>query len=298
VSLLRQPQGVILEVIVADNASSDGAAEMMAREFPEVKVIRNSVNAGFARASNQAAQLAIGRHIFFLNNDTIVPSYTLERLVRFADAYPQIGMIGPRLRDGDGKVQISYRRKPTLRALLHRATICRLTGLFRKDYDEYRREGFESNGIRRVEVLMGAALLVPRNVYQQYGGWDEGFRFGVEDVEFCDRIGRDRPLVHVPGVEVIHFGRVSSRQNVTFSTPNLMVGYARYLRKSGVPRWKLAVYKSIVTIDTPVHLLGKAIQFVWRKATLARKSKSERSWLAIRGSWRFLTGELLRFWRA
>src|SRR5688572_26671222 len=76
-SLLRQPQGVRLEVVVVDNASTDGAAEMVAAEFPEVTLIRNATNKGFSRASNQAAHHSSGRYLFFLNNDTVVPSLGL-----------------------------------------------------------------------------------------------------------------------------------------------------------------------------------------------------------------------------
>lgn len=297
-SLLDRPQGVSIEVIVVDNASTDGVAEMVTDEFPEVVLVRNAENFGFARASNQAAVCATGRHIFFLNNDTLVPPMTLGRLVAFADAHPQAGMIGPRLRDGSGRLQISYRRKPTLRAMLHRVSLLRWTGLFRRAYDDYRRDGFDPDGIRRVEVLMGAAILVPRAIYERLGGWDEGFRFGVEDVEFSDRIGRDYAVVHLPGVELTHFGRVSSRQNATFATPNLMIGYARYLRKSGVPPIKLAAYKLVVTIDTPLQLLGKSIQYLWRRITRAPEDKADKSRLAVRGGWQFLTKELRRFWQA
>jgi len=297
-SLLDAPQGVDLEVIVVDNASTDGAAELVAHEFPEVHLIRNAENVGFARASNQAAARAKGRYVFFLNNDTLVPPMTVGHLVAFADSHPNVGMIGPRLRDGDGRLQISYRRKPNLKAMLHRAALLRWTGLFRRAYDEYRRDGFDPRGVRRVEVLMGAAILMPRTVYEQCGGWDEGFRFGVEDVELSDRVGRTRPLVHLPGVEVIHFGRVSSRQNVKFAAPNLLIGYVRYLRKSGASRLALAAYKVVFTLDAPVQLVGKAIQYLCRRLTGAEREKAEKSRLALRGGWYFLTHELGRFWRA
>lgn len=297
-SLLDSPQGVSVEVVVVDNASNDGAAEMVTREYPDVLVIRNEKNLGFARASNQAAERATGKYLFFLNNDTIVPPQTIGRLVAFADAHPKVGMIGPRLRDGEGKLQISYRRKPTLRAMLHRAALLRWTGIFRRAYDEYRRDGFDPDGVRRVEVLMGAAVLMPRTVYLKCGGWDEGFRFGVEDVELSDRVGRNHALVHLPGVEVVHFGRVSSRQNVTFAAPNLMIGYVRYLRKSGVPRIPMLLYKLVFTLDAPLQLLGKSAQFLWRKWTRAEIDKAEKSRQALRGGWRFLTRELIRFWRA
>src|SRR5262245_45276135 len=128
-SLLRQPQGVKLEVVVVDNASTDGAAELVAAEFPEVVLVRNATNEGFARASNRAAQHAGGRYLFFLNNDTVVPPMGLARLIEYADAHPDVGMFGPRLRDSDGAFQISYRRRPTVVALLHRTLLLRWTGM-------------------------------------------------------------------------------------------------------------------------------------------------------------------------
>jgi GT2 family glycosyltransferase len=295
VSLLDVPQGATVEVIVVDNASTDGAATMVADEFPEVILIRNPENAGFARASNQAADRASAPYLFFLNNDTIVPPHSLGRLVAFAEAHPQVGMIGPRLRDGAGHLQISFRRRPTLKAMMHRAALLRWTGLFRRAYDDYRRDGFESDGVRRVEVLMGAAVLMPRSVYRQCGRWDEDFRFGVEDVELSIRVGRTHPLVHLPGVEVTHFGRVSSRMNAAFAAPNLLVGYVHYLRKSGVNGLPLFGYKVVFTLDAPVQLMGKAAQYLWRRLIGANADKSRE---AVVGGWRFLTRELGRFWRA
>lgn len=297
-SIFNQSQGASLEVLIADNASSDGAADMVAAEFPQVKLIRNSDNRGFAAGSNQAASQSTGRYLFFLNNDTVLPPETLGKLVAFADAHPKVGMLGPRLRDGEGKIQISHRRKPTLKALMHRVSFIRWTSIFRRAYDDYRRDGFDPTQVRRVDVLMGAAVLIPRTVYETCGGWDEGFRFGVEDVELSDRIGRQFPLVHVPGVEVTHYGRVSSRQNPTFAAPNLMIGYVRYFRKSGCSRIGLNVYKLMFTCDVPLQLAGKSLQYLWRLISGASTEKAEKSREAIRGGWHFLRRDLGRFWQA
>jgi N-acetylglucosaminyl-diphospho-decaprenol L-rhamnosyltransferase len=297
-SILRQPTALRIEVLVADNASTDGACEMMAAEFPDVVLIRNRDNLGFAKASNQAADASSGRYLFFLNNDTVIPEGALDRLVAYADAHPGSGMIGPRLRDGDGQLQISYRRKPTLWALLHRATILRWTGLFAGKYSDYRRDNFDPDQTRRVEMLMGAAVLMPRDVYETCGGWDEAFRFGVEDVEYSARVGKVYPLLHVPEIEIVHHGRVSSRQNVTFSAPNLMIGYVRFFRTSGYGRGSLFLYKLVYTLDAPVLALAKGLQYLWRRLTKANPRKTERSRLAFRGSWHFLTRELPRFWKA
>ena len=162
-SLHDQPQGVRLEIIVVDNASTDGAPEMVDREFPEVMLVKNDANLGFSRANNQAAEKARGRYLFFLNNDTVVPPGTLRRLVDYADRHPEAGMVGPRLRDSQGQFQVSYRQRPTLAALLHRTSLLRWTGLFKLAYRHYRRQGFDPYTVRNVDILMGAAVLLPRD---------------------------------------------------------------------------------------------------------------------------------------
>ena len=107
--------------------------------------------------------------MFFLNNDTVVPAGALRRLVAFADKHPEVGMIGPRLRDGRGRPQISYRRRPTLATFLHRTTLVRSTGLCRGLYERCRRDQFDPDSIREVEILLGAALFVRREVFRERG---------------------------------------------------------------------------------------------------------------------------------
>jgi GT2 family glycosyltransferase len=296
-SLHDQPQGVRLETVVVDNASGDGAADMVARDFPEVVLVRNPTNVGFARASNQAADRARGRHLFFLNNDTLVPAGALRRLVTFADAHPEVGMIGPRLRDGRGRPQISYRRRPTVTALLHRTVLLRWTGLCRRAYHRYRRTDFNPLDLRRVEALAGAAVLLPRQVFNAVGRWDEGFTFGGEDIELSLRVNRTRPVVYLPDVEVTHFGRVSSRANIAYTDPSLAAGYVRTLRKAGASDAAVWAYKAVVTADAPLSCLAKWWQFAWRWAC-GRRVKAARSRLAALGMWHFLTGGLRHFWRA
>ena len=297
-SLHDLPQGVRVETIVADNASTDGAPDMAARDFPEVVVIRNRKNHGFARASNQAAACARGRYLLFLNNDTVVPAGTLRRLLDFADAHPNVGMIGPKLRDAEGRLQISFRKRPTIAALLHRTLILRWTGLLKRAYYRYRRTGFEPSGeARPVEVLMGAAVLMRRDYFEQCGRWDEDFHFGGEDIELSARVGRQRELVYAPQIEIVHHGRISSRQNVAFAAPNVAIGYVHYFRKARASRAAVFAYKLAVTLDGPFHLVAKFAQSVWRAAR-GEKAKAEKSWIAAKGVWHFLVKELVRFWRA
>ena len=296
-SLLQQPQGVPFEIVVVDNDSSDGAADMVARDFPHVRLIRNSSNVGFSRANNQAATASCGRFLFFLNNDTVVPPLALREFVDFFAENPGVGMIGPRLRGGDGEFQISYRRKPTIEALLHRISLLRWTGLFRKAYYEYRRNSFEPEGTHHVEVLMGAAVFLPRDGFETSGRWDEQYRFGGEDLDLSAQVGRRKPLYYVGSVEIVHYGRVASRANVRFAAPNVAIGYVRYFRKAEANRRILLFYKLFVTLDAPVQATAKLLQGAVRWLRGDRE-RAQKSWQAARGLWHFLRTELVRFWMA
>jgi N-acetylglucosaminyl-diphospho-decaprenol L-rhamnosyltransferase len=296
-SLLDWPQGVRLEVIVVDNASADGAADLVAEEFPEVVLVRNTTNRGFAKANNQAAQKAHGRYLFFLNNDTVAPPGSLRQLLDFAEKHPEVGMVGPRLRDARGRYQVSYRLRPTLATLLHRVGLVRWTGLLKGAYRRYRRQGFDPERVRRVDVLMGAAMLLPRALFVECGGWDDTFTFGGEDIDLSLRVNRRSEVVYLPDVEIIHFGRVSTRQHIGFASTHMAVGFARYLRKCGYSEAALLLYKLLVTLDAPVQLLGKGLEY-WCRRLRGRKDKAEKSYLAFRAVLHFLTRGLTAFWRA
>jgi GT2 family glycosyltransferase len=296
-SLHDQPQGVRLETIVVDNASEDGAADMVTEEFPEVILVRNGHNAGFARANNQAARRARGKYLFFLNNDTVVPAGALRRLFDYAEAHPRVGMIGPRLRDGQGQLQVSYRLQPTLRTLLHRTHLLRWTRLLRRSYRQYRRNAFDPNRTRRVPVLMGAAMFLSRGRFFDCGAWDEDFTFGGEDLDLSLRVQRLGGLIYYPEVEITHYGRVSTRQHIGYVSENMAIGFVRYLRKCGYSRSAVFTYKLVVTLDAPVQWLCKGLQYLWRRLKGPR-DKAKKSLLACHGAGHFLTRGLTSFWKA
>lgn len=296
-SLHHQPQGVRMETIVVDNASTDGAAGMVASEFPEVRLIRNETNAGFSRGNNQAAGVARGRYLLFLNNDTVVPPHTLERLLEYAAENGHVGMIGPMLRDGQGKIQVSYRRRPTMATFLHRTRLLRWTCLLRRGYHRYRRQQFDPRTPRPVEVLMGAAMLLPREVFFACGRWDEDYHFGGEDLDLCYRVGKRFPVIYHPRIEITHFGRVSTRQHIGFAETQIAIGFVRYLRKTGNSQWTLLAYKTIITLDAPLHWLTLGFQFLWRRLR-GRNDKAEKTLVALRGLGKFLARGLGPFWRA
>src|SRR5207245_5288385 len=132
----------------------------------------------------------------------VVPQVAIRTMVQYADAHPKVGMIGPRLRDGEGRLQASYRCRPTLAALLHRTSLLRWTGLLHHAYRRYRRQRFDPNYSGKVELLIGAAVLLPHRVFIECGPWDEGYIFGGEDLHLSTSVGRKYDLVYLPSVEI------------------------------------------------------------------------------------------------
>jgi GT2 family glycosyltransferase len=289
-------QQVRLEVIVVDNGSTDGAADMVERLFPRVRLLRNARNESFSRANNQAARLALGRYLFFLNNDTELPPGTLRRLVGYARTHPEVGIIGPCLKQPSGRAQISCRLRPSIPALLHRTALLRWTGLFRRAYRRYRFRLADRTTVQPVEVMMGAALLVPRRVFRECGPWDEDYTFGGEDIDLCTRVGRRYRVVYHPGIDVIHHGRASSRQQIGYAHTHTVVGITRFLRKSGTSSWALLCYKLALTLDAPLQWLRHAGQFLWRRLR-GDTIRAEKSRLVLRAVGHFLTRGLFAFWR-
>lgn len=299
-SLLEQPQGVSLEVIVVDNGSSDGAAAMVAAEFPQVKLVRNACNAGFSRANNQAAWFSRGRFLFFLNNDTILPPLTLQKLTTYLEAHPDVVILGPCLRDGVGKVQMSYRRRPTVATFLHRTLLLGWTGLFRRTYKEYRREMLKTGKPGEghvVEVLMGAAMMLRRRHFLDLRGWDEEFSFGGEDLDLCNRARRQGKVIYLPDVEITHFGRASTRQHVAYASNRIAIGFVQYFRKSGAAPAALLAYKVAITLDAPLQIVIKGGQYLIRRLS-GKMKKAEQSLTGVRAAAAFLSKGLVDFWRA
>jgi GT2 family glycosyltransferase len=296
-SLREAAMEVALEVLVVDNASTDGAADMVADLFPEVRLVRNAANHGFSHGNNQAARQAQGRYLFFLNNDTVVPANTLRGLVNYAAAHPEVGIVGPQLRDEHGRTQLSWRASPTLGALLHRITWLRWTGLFRRAYRRYRgREGDNTTAPRPAEILMGAALFMPRAVFRACGEWDEEYTFGGEDIDLCERVRQRYAVIHHPGLEIVHFGRVSSRQHISFAYTQTVIGVTRFLRKHGCSPSGLLFYKMALTLDAPLRWLGHAVRYAWRRLR-GQPLRAAKSRLLLRALGHFIKRGLLPLWR-
>ena len=212
-SLQQHLVGVDHEVIVIDNASSDGSADMVAEQFPAVRLVRNDENVGFGRANNQAMRMARGRWFLLLNSDTVLVDDSVARLIATVRDEPGLGVAQCKLVFDDERLQHSVYRFPSLRlALFEDLGLYKLVS--RKRAGEALLSGYWDYGRERdVDWVAGAFMLIPRTVFDLIGGFDERLFMYGEDLEWCYRI-RDAGwrVRYYPDASIKHFDHVSSEQ--------------------------------------------------------------------------------------
>jgi len=210
-SIRQHPLPEPFEVLLVDNASTDGTERAVREEFPEVSVIANGRNMGFATANNQALIVAKGEYLLLLNPDTIVHPNALDLLVRFMDSHEDVGACGPRLLNSDGTTQSSVRRFPSFRAALYRHSAFRYLRLFRGAYARFLMKDFGHETQIEVDVVKGAALMVRRSVLEEIGLMDEDFFMYYEEADLCYRIKEALwRIVFLPEALITHTGGRSS----------------------------------------------------------------------------------------
>jgi GT2 family glycosyltransferase len=205
-----------IEIIVVDNASTDGTAEMVNLEFPRVKLLVNSQNLGYTKANNIGINHSRGKYILLLNPDTIVHQGALQALIDCAESHPEAGIIGAKLLNPDGSVQRSARSFPDIGAGLFRNTF--LGRLFPNNpfVRRYLLADFGYDEVREVDWVSGAAMLVRRDLIERIGVLDERFWAYCEDVDLCWRAWQaGYKVLFCPNAVITHkVGRSSDQRLV------------------------------------------------------------------------------------
>lgn len=202
------------EVVVVDQESLDESAEMVEEQFPQVRLMRQKPNLGFAGGNNVGLAQCRGRYVVLLNSDTVTRPGWLGELVAYGDAHPRAGFIGPRLLNPDGSLQYSCRRFPSLGAGLFRHTPLEWLAPRNRYTADYLMRDWDHAEPRRVDWLSGACLMVRRETLEEIGPLDDGYFMYFEDVDWCRRAHEAGWEVHyVPRPVVIHeVGRSSDRR--------------------------------------------------------------------------------------
>jgi N-acetylglucosaminyl-diphospho-decaprenol L-rhamnosyltransferase len=235
-SLAALPDQVRFEVVVVDNASADGTADLVARHHPWVRLIRKRGRHGFSFNCNLGASVAGGRHILLLNPDTVVSAGALQALVTTADRGGDVGALAPRLLNPDGTRQLSIRRFPSVLATLLRRTPLRAVVGDTRAVRRQLRADDEPSVHDEVDWALGAALLVPAAVYARLDGFDEGYRLYCEDIDLCWRIHElGLSVRYVPSATVEHaLAEVTAKRFLTRHTLWHVRSMLRFVRRHGL----------------------------------------------------------------
>jgi GT2 family glycosyltransferase len=262
-SVRQFPASIPFEVIVVDNASTDGTREWLTAQGDFVKLIANKENAGFAVANNRAFATSKTPLLFLLNSDAEIHPGTLDTLLATIRSASNIGVVGPRLVNTDGSLQPSvWRNPPTPFETL--ANAFRLYKLLPKEIRAKALLGhhWDHTERRSARLLSGAALMIKRKVIEEVGGFDERFHMYGEDTEWCLRVVKAGwTMLFEPDATVTHHGGASTAQRWT----NLEKRRVEYL--SFFQFQRLALSKRLAIGNLVTGLFTSSAQLWWRRLT-------------------------------
>ncbi|PKG44762.1 glycosyltransferase family 2 protein, partial [Planococcus sp. Urea-trap-24] len=171
------------EIIIVDNGSTDGSIEFLKDEYPEAKLICNSVNMGVGPARNQGMKIATGEYVLILDVDTILKNSAIDILKKYMDENRKVGIVGAKLLNPDLSIQMSCRNFPTLYTKLS----SRITKLSQKRLNQEQLKHWAHDSVESVGYLLGACQLIRREVICEIGVYDDKIFYGPEDIDYCLR---------------------------------------------------------------------------------------------------------------
>jgi GT2 family glycosyltransferase len=248
-SLYQETRETSFEVIVSDNGSSDGSVAYIREHFPQVRIVENGANLGFARGNNAGIDVARGEYVLILNPDTIILDRALDKLVAYADKHPEGGAFGCRVLNPDGSFQDPARPIPTAFAYLISAVNLRWLGRLSDAFESDVYHGWDGRTERTIGFQSGCCILVRRDVLTQLGGFDARFFYHFEESDLCYRIWKSgSKVMFFPDAEIIHLGGQSvGRFPVRFALETYRSRYRYFYKhfgRDGVTRmrWLILLY--------------------------------------------------------
>lgn len=258
-ALEKSSHELSFETWVVDNASADGTAAMVQKDFPNVHLIANSDNRGFAKANNQALRKVRTPYILILNPDTEVRPGALREMVKLLETHPDIGIVCPRIENPDGTLQPSLRRFPNPWTLS--LVLLKLTKIapWLPGFSRYLGRDIDYAVSQDAEQCMGAAFMVRKDVLDAVGLFDEDYWIWMEEVDLMKRMhDAGKRIVYTPNARVLHYlGKSFSQVKLLTNAQRMTRSTRHYARKHfSFPGF------IVITILSWLHLL---LTFVWTK---------------------------------
>lgn len=228
-SIQKNEKGTDLEILVFENNSSDGSLGMLEELsliYPNLQIIRSDENIGFARGNNELIKRTTSDYVLLLNPDTeIIKENTIGLLLEFLEKNPKVGIVGPKITYGDGKLQYSCGKMPSLFNTI--AGVLSLPNLFPALFGRYRYGNWDHSELREVAWVSGACLLISGKQLHAIDGFDPELIMYAEDVDLCLRIrAMGLQVMYYPDIVIVHYEGQSSKKSRNLS---LLSGFKSYL---------------------------------------------------------------------
>lgn len=286
-SIIPQLQTRQFEIVIVDNASTDGSAQSFREAYPSAIVIENPTNIGFAAANNRGLKSCTGRYVLLVNSDVIVRDGCIAALWDFMEKHIEVGLVGPKVLNPDLTIQESCREFPTLWNSLCRAfaldTAFPKSRLFSRQLMRY----WSHDETRTVDILSGCFWMARQNALQSVGPLDERFFMYAEDKDWCKTFWeRGWKVVYHPKAQAIHYAAASSsrdpvrfyvemqRANLLYWKKHSGLVYQRFMWAIMILNNMIRLLSSCVVVATPLSGRREAVGRI-------RKSAAAMKWLLL-----------------
>lgn len=255
-SIYSETKRLSFEIIVVDNASTDGSAEMLGKEFPQVILIKNDENVGFSKANNQAIKIAQSKYILLLNPDTLILDEAIEKLYRFIEDHRNVVAVGPTILNADGGT-IQYDCARTIPSLWNE--FCWLSELslhFKESrfFSYITLDYWDHKDSRYIDLLSGSCMLCKTSIVREINFLDEDYFLYADDVDFCFRIRQKGKIYYLADAKIIHYGGQSSKQ-VDNNLWLLRCESTRIFFKKNRGRFYSSGYRQVVVLSQIIKII-------------------------------------------
>lgn len=207
-SIAQYPPQMAYEIIIVDNASTDGTLEMLASEYADIQVIKNDSNEGFTKPANQLLHAAQGQYLVLLNPDTKLTEDVFTPQIDWMEANPNVGIAIPKVLNGDGSFQAQCKRGDATPAAVF-GYFLKLGKLFPKNrpLNSYLMSWLDEDEIAEVDAVSGSSMIIRRETWEEVGDFDETFFAYQEDSDYCYRTRQKGwKVMYLPISSIVHYG--------------------------------------------------------------------------------------------
>lgn len=265
-AIYKNTQNINFEIFAIDNDSKDGTADMIRKEFPQVNLIANNYNAGFAKANNQGIRKSKGRYVLLLNPDMRVLDGTLEKMIEWMDENKKVGIAGCHLIKENNETVSHTRRYPTLFDQL--AIVLKLPHIFKNILNKYLMKDFDYSKEAKVDSIRGSFFMIRREVIEKLDGLDERYFIWFEEVDFCKQAkNAGWNIAYTPVVECVDYvGKSFTQVKGGVTQKYFRDSMLKYFKKWH-PIWQYWILKIF-------WILGYFISFLGNKFNFKSKAKT------------------------